>query len=134
VGVELDEVCVEVELEDCALDGLDELPVEDDVVDGIVFVEVDVEFAVPALAELLVPEVLTGAVHHLVVKVVVVLPVVCDPVTVTGGLTVTGGVTMVGFELVAVFDELWVLAVPPLIVGSTLIMGWMLIEGATVTV
>jgi len=64
----------------------------------------------------------------LVVKVVVVLPDVCVPVI------VTGGVTVMGFELVAVFDELWVLAVPPLIVGSTLIMGWMLIEGATVTV
>jgi hypothetical protein len=41
---------------------------------------------------------------------------------------------VVGFELVAVFDELWVLAVPPLMVGSTLIMGWMLIAGATMTV
>ena len=33
VGVELVEVCVEVE--DCVLDVLDELPVEDDVVDGL---------------------------------------------------------------------------------------------------
>jgi hypothetical protein len=64
----------------------------------------------------------------LVLKVVVVLPEVCVPVI------VTGGVTVVGLELVAVFDELWVLAVPPLIVGSTLIMGWMLIAGSTVTV
>jgi hypothetical protein len=64
----------------------------------------------------------------LVVKFAVVLPEVCDPVT------VTGGVTVVGFELVAVFVELWVLAVPPLMVGSTLIMGWMLIAGATFTV
>jgi hypothetical protein len=30
VGVEFDDVCVEVELEDGVLDELDELPVEDD--------------------------------------------------------------------------------------------------------
>jgi len=53
----------------------------------------------------------------LVVKVAVVLPLDCEPAI------VIGGVTVVGFEVAAVFDELWVLAVPPLIVGSTLIMG-----------
>ena len=47
----------------------------------------------------------------MVVKVAVVLPDVCDPVI------VTGGVTVVGLELVEVFVALWVLAVPPLIVG-----------------
>jgi hypothetical protein len=105
-----------------------------------VFVAVDVEFVVLDGAELLAPEVPTGLVHHLVMNVAVVLPEVCVPVTVTGGVTVigavtvTGGVTAVGFELAAVFDELWVLAVPPLTVGSTLIMGWMLIAGWTLTV
>jgi hypothetical protein len=169
VGVEVDDVCVEVELVDGVLDELFSLPVEDGVVHGVeddepavvrvvdelgeglqeadepvvvvdgvqvegvevehvcvvdvvpalgfavgvelVFVAVDVELVVPALAQGLVPEVRAGPVHHLVMKVAVVLPAVCDPVI------VTGGATMVGFELAAVFDELWVLAVPPLIVG-----------------
>ncbi len=83
----------------------------------VVLVVVDVELVVPAPVELPFAEVLTGTVHHFVVKVFVVLPVVCDPVI------VTGGVTLVGFELVAVFDELWVLDVPPLMFGSTLIIG-----------
>ncbi len=94
----------------------------------MVLVAVDVELVVPELVELPVPVAFAGNVHHLVLKVVVVLPDVCVPVR------VTGGVTLVGFELVAVFDELCVLAVPPLIVGSILIMGWMLIAGSTVTV
>lgn len=109
VGVVFDDVCVEVE--DCVPDVVAAFPVEVDDVVGVVFIEVDVELVVPALAELLGPAMLTGVVHQLVAKVVVVLPEVCDPVT------VTGGVTVVGLELVAVLDELWVLAVPPLMVG-----------------
>jgi hypothetical protein len=93
-----------------------------------VFVEVDVELVVPVLFALPLPDVVAGTVHHLVVKLDVVLPEVCVPVI------VTGGVTVVGFELVAVFDELWVLDVPPLMAGSTLIVGWMSIAGATITV
>lgn len=77
----------------------------------VVFVEVDVELVVPALGELLLPDVFAGAVHHLVTKLDVVLPEVCVPVI------VIGGVTVVGFELAAVFDELWVLDVPPLMAG-----------------
>jgi hypothetical protein len=73
--------------------------------------DVDVELPVAALADSPAPEPPTGAVHHLVIKVAVVFPEVCD------ALEVTGWVTVVGLELVAVFEELWVLAVPPLMVG-----------------
>jgi hypothetical protein len=66
----------------------------------VVFVEVDAELPAPALVELPLPDVLPGAVHHLVTKLEVVSPEVCVPVI------VTGGVTVVGFELAAVFDEL----------------------------
>ncbi len=83
----------------------------------MVFVVVDVALVGHALEEPLVPVVPPGLVDHLVVNVAVVFPMVRDPVIVTGGVTVIGGVTVGGFEHVAVFDELWVLAVPPLIVG-----------------
>ena len=103
--VVVEAVCPEAVVSELVVVGGDEFPVVE------VVVEVDVPLAVPALADPPVPEPFEGAVHHLVMKVAVVLPVECDPVTVTGGFTV------VGFELVAVFDELCVLAVPPLIVG-----------------
>jgi hypothetical protein len=52
-----------------------------------------------------------GVVHQVALKVDVVMPVVFDPET------VTGGVTVLGVELADVFEELCVLDAPPLIVG-----------------
>ena len=52
-----------------------------------------------------------GAVHQVALKVDVVLPVVFDPET------DTGGVTVLGVEVAEVFDELCVLDAPPLMVG-----------------
>jgi hypothetical protein len=43
----------------------------------------------------------------------VVLPVVFDPETETGGVTVE----VIGLDVAEVFEELWVLDAPPLIVG-----------------
>jgi hypothetical protein len=52
-----------------------------------------------------------GAVHQFALKVDVVLPVVFDPET------DTGGVTVLGVDVAEVFEELCVLDAPPLMVG-----------------
>jgi hypothetical protein len=77
------------------------------VADVLVVVSVDV-LPVDGAAE---EEGAAGVEHHLVVYVFVVLPVVCDPEAETGVVEVLGTV------LAEVFDELWVLELPPLTVG-----------------
>ena len=69
-----------------------------------------------------------GVDHHLVEYAFVVLPLVSDPEAETGVVVGTGAV------LEDVFDELWVLAVPPASVGWTLIAGWILNVGSMVIV
>jgi hypothetical protein len=52
-----------------------------------------------------------GTIHRVALEVDVVLPVVLEPET------DTGGVTVLGVEVAEVFEELCVLDAPPLIVG-----------------
>ncbi len=74
-------------------------------------------------------------VFQFVVNVVVVFPVLLVPWTETGGVTVTLAVAVgVGVVLAEVLEVLCVLEVPPLTEGSTLIIGWTRIAGATVMV
>ncbi len=80
-----------------------------------------------------------GVVHQLVLEAVVLLPEVWFPDSVPAGervfepagaaAVVVLVVELVGVVLAAVLDELWVLAVPPLTLGSTLIVGARLIVG-----
>ena len=132
VPVPLEDAVVEVEVEAVGellpvvaeVDGLVTavvwvVEVEDDAgVGGIEVTGVDV----PDVVVVCVPDVvpveevpeavgLFGAVHQVALKVDVVLPLVFDPET------ETGGVTVVGVEVAEVFEEVCVVDAPPLIVG-----------------
>jgi hypothetical protein len=68
------------------------------------------------------------ACHQFSTEEFVVLPVLVD------GVVVPAGLTELGLVFAEVFDALWVLAVPPLTLGSTLIAGWMSIAGCTLII
>jgi hypothetical protein len=102
------------------VDGADGVPVGVDVaLDGEVVVDVLLVCNVdePPVDFLPGDVGLSGVDDHLVVYALVVLPFICDPDAETDVAVGVGAV------LAEVFDELWVLAVPPLSVGWTLIAG-----------
>jgi hypothetical protein len=104
---------VEVVGADAVVVGADDVVVVEGVVDVLLVCNVE-EPPVDLVAG---DEGVAGFVHHFVEYAFVVLPVVSDPEAETGVVVGTGDV------LAEVFDELWVLAVPPASVGWTLIAG-----------
>ncbi len=140
VAVELFDVEVDVEPEFAELAFAVVLVPEDAVELGVEF---DPELEEPALdplpavvveVELLPldcdPELFIArtACHQFSTEEFVVLPVLVD------GVVVPAGVSELGLVFAEVFDALWVLAVPPLTLGWTLIAGWMSIAGCTLMI
>jgi hypothetical protein len=107
--------CVEVdpELEEPALDP---------------FPAVDVEFELLPLDCDPEPFIARTACHQFSTEEFVVPPVLLD------GVVEPAGVSELGFVFAEVFDALWVLAVPPLTLGWTLIAGWISIAGCTLMI